>query len=398
MIEIRRNIFMRIALYHPWVYLKSGLERSLLEIVRRSRHDWTIFSHHYDREGTYPDLNDFDVVQLSPPISVKRSFTQVMLASLRIMKTTLPMEHYDALVVSSEGVGDFINFRNHKKPVISYCLTPLKIIHDHQSRDYYLRNNPDAHTRYKIFSSVFKTVDGAAWRYYSTVVAISNETRKRILRAKLADDSNITIIHPGADVELMNPSWQFEPYFLLPGRIMWQKNIQLGIRAFKEFKELVDCPEFKLIITGMVDEKSQPYFQELKNLAESESDIKFIIGPTDQQLFSLYESSYAVLFTARNEDWGMVPLEAMAYGKPVISIARGGPVESLVDGQTGYLLEDNPSLFANKMRELALNPGLVREMGKAAHAHVQQYSWENFVGEFDNLIEKTVGRTGVRST
>ena len=381
---------MRIALYHPWVYLKSGLERSLLEIARRSRHDWTIFTHHYDREGTYPELNNFNVVQLDSSVSVERSFTQVMRASLRIMKTDLPLEHFDALVVSSEGVGDFINFRNHDRPVIAFCHTPLKIIHDHQSRDYYLQNHPDVFLRYQIFSTVFKLVDGAAWRYYSTVIANSQEVKNRILRANLADDSKITIIHPGVDVANIKPSWQYEPYFLLPGRIMWQKNIQLGIQAFKKFKEQTDCPDFKLIVAGMVDEKSQPYLQELKDIADGISGVEFIIEPADQDLFALYESSYAVLFTARNEDWGIVPLEAMAFGKPVISIARGGPLESVVDSQTGYLLEDDPTTFSKAMGDLAMNPSLVRDLGKSAYEHVQQFSWDRFVEEIDSLIEKTV--------
>ena len=80
----------------------------------------------------------------------------------------------------------------------------------------------------------------------------------------------------------------------------------------------------------------------------------------------------------------------MAYGKPVISIAKGGPLESIIDNQTGYLLEDNPAQFAEKMGELAMKPELVKEMGMKAHEHVQQYNWGNFVDAFDDLIERTV--------
>jgi glycosyltransferase involved in cell wall biosynthesis len=381
---------MKVALYHPWVYLKSGLERSLLEIAKRSRFDWTIFSHHYDKNGTYPELENFDVVQLSPSVSVERSFSQVMRASLRIMKTELPMEQYDALVVSSEGVGDFINFRNHEKPIIALCHTPLKIIHDYESRDYYLQTHPGVQLRYQFFSAAFKLVDGMAWRYYSNVISNSAEVKNRILRANLTDDSSITIIHPGIDVEKMNPTWQYEPYFLIPGRIMWQKNIQLGIRAFQEFRERTDNSSFRLIIAGMVDQKSQPYYKELKEIAGNGSGIEFVVEPTDEQLFSLYESCYAVLFTARNEDWGIVPLEGMAFGKPVISIARGGPLESILAGQTGYLLDDNPSLFAEKMGQLASDPDLVREIGRNGYEHAKQYNWDSFVESVDDLVEHTV--------
>src|SRR5215212_7963819 len=112
---------MRVALYHPWVYLKSGLERSLLELVRRSEHEWTIYTHHYDLEGTYPEFQEHSVVELSPSISVKRTYSDVIHASYRILQTRLPLENFDALVVSSEGVGDLIGFRNRDVPIIAFC-------------------------------------------------------------------------------------------------------------------------------------------------------------------------------------------------------------------------------------------------------------------------------------
>ena len=70
---------MRFALYHPWVYLTSGLERTLLELFRRSRHDWVLYTHRYQPETTYPELADFDVVELAPRVSVRG--TSVMPAS-----------------------------------------------------------------------------------------------------------------------------------------------------------------------------------------------------------------------------------------------------------------------------------------------------------------------------
>jgi hypothetical protein len=45
---------MRVAAYYPWIYLRGGAERTILETLRRSRHDWTLFTNRYDREATFP--------------------------------------------------------------------------------------------------------------------------------------------------------------------------------------------------------------------------------------------------------------------------------------------------------------------------------------------------------
>ena len=54
---------MRLAVYHPWTYLRGGIERVLAELLTRSRHDWTLFTHHYEPAATFPELRSCDVVE-----------------------------------------------------------------------------------------------------------------------------------------------------------------------------------------------------------------------------------------------------------------------------------------------------------------------------------------------
>lgn len=386
---------LRIALYHPWVYLKSGLERSLLEIIQRSRHQYTLFTSHYDRVGTYPELAECDVRELEPRISVERSYGKVADGAYNILRLKLPMDDYDGLVVSSEGIGDFVNFRNHRKPIISFCHTPLKIIHDPYARDVYLNSHPEARWKYTIGSTIFKFVDNLAWHYYAGAICNSEETRQRVLRAKLATEDKLHVLHPGVDLSRLTPSWEYRPYFLLPGRIMWQKNIELGIRAFQQFEKLLASgnatkPVFRLIIAGMVDEKSKPYYAELRQLVNNNPNIQFCLNPGDTEMHDLYRESYGVLFTARNEDWGIVPLEGMAFGKPVISVNRGGPTESIIHRETGFLLEPDPEVFAATMFELAQDPQLPLKIGRAGRERARLFDWEGFVNRFDDLVEAYV--------
>ena len=393
---------LRIALYHPWVYLKSGLERSLLEIIRRSRHEYTLFTSHYDRNGTYPELAECDVRELNPRISVERTYGKVADGAANVLRLKLPLENYDGLVVSSEGIGDFVNFRNHSKPIISFCHTPLKVIHDPYARSTYLAKHPEARWKYYLGSTVFKVVDNLAWRYYTGAICNSEETRKRVLTAKLSTSDKLTVLHPGVDLARLTPSWEYQPYFLLPGRIMWQKNIELGIEAFQHFEKLLatqpspQAANFRLIIAGMVDEKSKSYYADLRNLVGSSSNIEFCLNPSDTQMHDLYRESYGVLFTARNEDWGIVPLEGMAFGKPVISVNRGGPTESILHRETGFLLEPTPDIFAQTMFELSQDPQLPLKIGRAGRERARMFDWEGFVNRFDDLVEGYV-QTAVSS-
>jgi glycosyltransferase involved in cell wall biosynthesis len=86
----------------------------------------------------------------------------------------------------------------------------------------------------------------------------------------------------------------------------------------------------------------------------------------------------------------MVPLEANAYGKPVIAVNEGGPLESQVDGQTGYLVPSEPQAFAQAMARLAADEKLVRTMGRAARENARQYDWSHFVNKIDTVLEKIV--------
>lgn len=80
-----------------------------------------------------------------------------------------------------------------------------------------------------------------------------------------------------------------------------------------------------------------------------------------------------MLYTPAHEHFGIVPLEAMARGRPVIAVASGGPLETVVSRKTGFLSEPNPMEFANAVVMLMAQTGAVRsEMCAAARRHVTE--------------------------
>lgn len=379
---------MNIAAYHPWVYLKGGSERTLLELMRRSRHHWTLFTNHYDRQGTFPDFADLDVRPLGS-VSVQRTLRHVAGAGLRVLTQQLPLRGASALMISSEGLGNLVTIRSQPVPTFCFCHTPLKVAYDPFTRDRILAERPRLLTQTAI--GLYTLVDRLGWRQYQRVFCNSREVANRVLGARLVDPARVEINHPGVDLRRFDASGPFEPFFLLAGRIARTKTIELGIDAFLQMKSIQPATAgFRLVIAGMVDAKSQSYFEAMQQRASVDPSISFIIEPSDTVLSDLYRRCYCALFTALNEDWGLVPLEAMASGKPVIAVGRGGPIESIVNRQTGLHCPAEPAAFAAAMASLATQPAWTARLGRQAREHVTRFSWDAFVERIDEYAENLV--------
>jgi len=380
---------MKIALYYPWIYLKSGAENTILEMVKNSRHEFTIFTNHYEPINTYAEYRNLNIIELAD-IPVNRSYYKVCYAAFKIMTQKIDLIDYDALIVVSEGLGDFIVFRNsHSRiPITCYCLTPLKITHDSLTRQIYLDKNRLKKPFFIFFEKLFRFFDKIAWERYSYVFCDSNEVKNRILKAGLAPPANIEILHPGIDLDSIKPTWQYDNYFLQPSRIKWYKNTSLAIEAFKKFYlENPGLRKFKLIIASQVDKASKPYYEYLLALSKDIENIRIIPNPDDELYKNLFQNAYAILHTAFNEDWGIVPLEAMAYGKPVIAVNQGGPTESIIDKETGFLVNPNAQEFSKAMKTLAEDINLVQKIGKNSRTASLKYDWKNFVKRIDSYFD-----------
>lgn len=383
---------MKVALYYPWIYLKSGSERTIAALLAHSRHDWTIYTNRYERDATFPELRAARIVEM-PEVSVRRSVDRVVSAAWQIAWQKLPLDGERILVVVCEGLGDFVTFRNRSIPAVCLCLTPLRAAFDpHYQAGYVGRHSGRSSRRLMLagLAAAFRAVDRIAWRRYACALAISREVESRIRRGGLRPKGGeIEVACPGVDTSALVPTWDYQRYFLLPGRIMWTKHIELGLQAFEIFRRRrPDVGDMRLVIAGFVDEKSRPYIAELRRMAEAIGQVEFVESPSDERLFSLYRSAWAVVCTAFNEDWGLVPLEGMALGKPVVAVDRGGLRETVRHGETGFLSPPDPEQFAAYLTALAESPEAVRAMGQRAHVHAQAFDSRGFVRQIDDRLER----------
>ena len=386
---------MKIALYQPWIYQRGGMERVILEITSAaSRHEWTIFTSHYDPNSTFKEFADRRVVELSR-VPVRREAGELLAVTARIASQKLPLAGYDALLVSTAGFGEFITLRNHSLPTTCFCHTPLRVIHDPAARREFLHDRPAFKPAFMAFEAGYRALERRAWKRFSAVACNSLETKGRIMAAGLvASPASVTVVHPGVRYGAIKQSRRFGNYFLLPGRISSLKNVALGIEAFTQFRKSGGkaAAKFRLVIAGGVGEKDKPYFSQLKAAAASVPGVSFAENVSDGRLAGLYRGAYAVLFTALNEDWGIVPVEAMAFGKPIVAVNEGGPKESVEDRRTGFLVQPTPAAMAAAMRRLAASPALARRMGSAGRAHAAKFDWKGFINAIDGMVEHSARR------
>jgi len=113
------------------------------------------------------------------------------------------------------------------------------------------------------------------------------------------------------------------------------------------------------------------------------------VGLNTEQLAAAYCAAKFCVYAPVAEPFGLVPLEAMACGKPVVAVTDGGVPESIVDGQTGLLAPREPAAFAAAVDRLAADQTLAARLGAQARQHVlENWSWERSVAALEAILEE----------
>ncbi|KAJ4815356.1 hypothetical protein LUZ62_027922 [Rhynchospora pubera] len=204
-----------------------------------------------------------------------------------------------------------------------------------------------------------------------------------------------SVLYPAVSLGQFDRSCSYKLNFLSINRFERKKNLQLAIEAFALFRSFggADVSDATLTIAGGYDKRLKEnveYLEELKWLAQTEGvsdQVSFITSCSTAERNELLSNCLCVLYTPKDEHFGIVPLEAMASRKPVIACNSGGPVETVRDGETGFLCDPSPMQFANAMLKLAKDAGLATKMGEEACKHVTNtFSTKIFGKQLNNYV------------
>ena len=152
--------------------------------------------------------------------------------------------------------------------------------------------------------------------------APSETSRKRIKKYYRRD---ATVIHPPCDVDRFHVSANLEDYYLFVGRLVDYKRADLAVRAFSMNGK-------RLLVVG-----TGPEIKSLKSVASG--NIEFLGWVHDSELAGIYSRCKALIFPGE-EDFGIVPVEAQAAGRPVVAYGRGGALETVIPQETGMFFHE----------------------------------------------------------
>ena len=218
--------------------------------------------------------------------------------------------------------------------------------------------------------------------------------------AQVPDIQNLKVVLHGVDTDTFRPDvnklllkralgLEGRRVILHPARLLPWKGVHTTVKAFALLAE--QFPDAALVITDTqnildwVDEL-RGYREEIISLVEDKglSD-RVVMRSFDffKDLPQAYAFSDIVVYPSSGEEpFGLVPLEAMSSGKPVVVTRSGGLTESVVDGVTGFLIpkEDAPAL-ADRITALLKNPDLAQRMGQAGRQHVEAHFTRHRMGD-----------------
>ncbi len=194
---------------------------------------------------------------------------------------------------------------------------------------------------------------------------------------------NICVIPDPLSFVPSQQSMLTEKRVIAVGRYVYQKGFDLLLQVWAKIEK--HFPDWELAIFG--DGNREPYIRQMEELSIDSSRCH-LNGPT-ADIQQEYVSSSIFAFSSRFEGFGMVLIEAMACGLPVVSFACPcGPRDIVQDGEDGVLVENgNVEAFASSLSHLMQNHHLCQSMGKAGQSNVQRFYLEHIATRWKDIFE-----------
>jgi glycosyltransferase involved in cell wall biosynthesis len=218
--------------------------------------------------------------------------------------------------------------------------------------------------------------DLGAARGVTHFIANSQLTRRRIQEFW---DREANVVHPPVDVDRFHPA-NPEDYFLVVGELVRHKRVETALEAARKAR----C-NIKVVGTG----------PDLSRLARWEgAGVQFLGRLTDAELADVYARARA-LVVPTVEEFGIAAVEAQAAGRPVIAVNAGGACETVIDGETGVLVEPGPEAIAEAMRHVDFDSFSPERVRRHARTFSVPAFIERFSAEVAHLLDLPLAATTV---
>jgi D-inositol-3-phosphate glycosyltransferase len=239
------------------------------------------------------------------------------------------------------------------------------------------------------------------------IVAATPAERMQLQWFYQANLRNVVVIPPGVDLTVFRPIPQAKAraqiglpaesqQILFVGRIERLKGIETLLRASALLQErgvlTPPCPCVN-VIGGDPDnpQEEMRFLQELRDALKIQNVVNFLGKRPQTELPLYYSAAQVVVMPSQYESFGMVALEAMACGTPVVASGVGGLLYLVRDGRTGFHIPDSdPVALADKLQLLLSDETLRRELGRQAANVARGYSWDRIAEQVRTLYESVL--------
>jgi glycosyltransferase involved in cell wall biosynthesis len=356
----------RVALVHDALDTFGGGER-VLHQLHRLYPEAPIFTSVFSPASLPPEFRGLDVrtsfLQSLPKFGRRGYRPYLPLYPLAF--ESFDFSNFD-LVISNSGAWGKAVITQPGTTHIDYCLTPMRWA---WRTDDYLRGEGLAgasELALRVFIGYLRAWDVAASLRVDHFVAISGTISARIRRYYSRDS---TVIFPPIEERWYQPLQESEDFYLLVSRLVPYKRIDVAIRAFQMLNR-------SLVVVGAG--------RAGKILTDrAPSNVHFLGAVSDATLADLYRRCKAVVCPAV-DDFGLVQVEAQAAGKPVVALAEGGSLETVVDGTTGvFFTEQTPDSLTDAVCRL----DSIRLDRVAIQAHARKFDAASFARAFTTFVD-----------
>jgi glycosyltransferase involved in cell wall biosynthesis len=363
---------MRVAVVHYWWLSNRGGE-AVVSALLRLYPQADLFVHVCDealvRETLGPGFRGRIEQTFIARLPGARKHYQKYLPLMPLASEQLDLSAYDLVISSESGPAKGVITRPDAVH-ICYCHSPMRYVWD-MYHDY--RNSAGRVIRalFPLVAHYLRLWDRASSDRVDVFVANSAFVASRIRKTYRRD---AVVVHPPVDVCAFDPDQPRGDHYLVLGQLVRYKRCELAVQAFNELG-------LPLTVIGEGEQMA-----ELQRLARP--NVRLIGRQPFEVIREQLQTCRALVFPGV-EDFGIVPVEAMAAGAPVLAYARGGVRETVRDGVTG-LLFDEQSVAALQAAVRRIESGAVHFDAKALHRHATSFDRDRFMREMDALIQRTL--------
>ena len=257
-----------------------------------------------------------------------------------------------------------------KMPAVYYCQQPLRNdkILEEVSNDMKNLNFIRKTMKYRDLDNTFK-IDSTNAKHARYILANSYFSRESILKTY---GLNSFVSYLGIDTNKFKPlQLSPEDFVLSVGSCTPSKGYDFTIRSLSLINDQIR-PKF-IIVSNFSSPKWKNYIEQLAKELRVKLTILDIIN--DHELIKLYNKAKMVIYTPYLEPFGLIPIESMSCGTPVVAVKEGGVRETVVKNETGLLIDRDEHLFAHAVSKLLTDADESHQMSKNAVSKVQNF-WD----------------------